>query len=475
MTGRTLTVYGLVLFGLFSSVKAVRAQGVSAWSDDVDTLVRAIRDIHPNPYGKRRRKTFDAAAAAAKERFPKISPHAAALELQRVLAMVGDGHTEWAVLPRSLRGKWLPLIFRRFEEGWFVRTGDPEYRELFGKPITHLAGTPIHEAVEKVLPYVSGENEVGKLDDAADLLRNVLVLDALGIAEGVPERVSVSVLEHDGSETSVSVGVTGDGWVRGDWVDVDKLLNPGGTEPLYRRLEGNYACAWLPEEKLVYVSFSEVRDGDDSTIAEFFKSVYDFARRVKPDKFVLDIRENSGGNLNLNGPVIRGLIATGHVDYPGRFFVVIGPDTYSAAMRLAVVLERYTHATFVGAPTGATPNHFGDTRIVELPNCGINVEISELYWQNSDPRDARPWITPDLPANPSAGTLIAGGDPALEAILRYEVSDSTIESFGPPMDRWQRANQLQAETWPALLAPRARLPHFDKHFPKRRVEACPLE
>ena len=473
MMHRTLaTPFGLTVIFLVQLVPQVRAQDAAAWAADVDTLVASIRRIHPDPYRLYQPSAWDSVAAVVKSRLQSLSPHAAAFETQRLLAMAGDGHTEWAVLPESLRGRWLPLIFRRFEEGWFVRTGHPSYHMLFGKPITRWAGVPIHEAVERVLPYVPGENVVGKLDDAANFLRVVKVLDALGMTAGIPESVSVSVLESDGSETTIAVGATEESWVRPSWIDVDKLLFPDVPEPLYRRLDGNYACAWLPDARLLYVVFNQTRDEDDSSIAEFFGGVYDFARRTEPNKFVLDIRENSGGNLDLNGPVVRGLIATSFLDQPGRFFVVIGPDTYSAAMNLAVQLERYTHALFVGSPTGATPNHFGDTRIVELPNSGIRAEISELYWQNSDPRDARPWITPDLPATPSAAAFIVGRDPALEAILGFQATNSLVERFGSPAARWRRASQLQTERWPALVAPAARPLALPQVAPQQREEEC---
>lgn len=455
--------------------EASEPQTAAVTRSDVDILLASIREIHPDPYRLFPESAFDSAAASLKRRLGSLSPHGAALETQRLLAMTGDGHTEWAALPSVLRGRWLPFIFRRFEEGWFVHTGDPSYRELFGKPILRLAGVPIHQALQRVLPYVSGDNDVDRLDDAADLLRNVLVLDAIGLTAGVPEEVPVSVLERDGSETTVPVRVTGDSWVQAEWRDVYKVVNPDAVEPLYRRLDGNYACVWLPDSGVLYVLFSEVRDDDELSIADFFGRVYGFARQVEPDRFVLDIRENSGGNLDLNGPVLRGLIANRHLDRPGRFFVVIGPDTFSAAMNLAVLLERHTHALFVGTPTGASPNHFGDTRVVELPDSGIRLEISELYWQNSDPRDVRPWITPDLAANPSAAALIDGRDPAMEAILRFQAPDTLPETLVVPMTRWRRSGQLQVERWPALLASASRPLEELQKIPLSRAEACTLQ
>lgn len=464
----------LMIVFLVMPVRDVRAQDPRVTGADIDFLLASIRQIHPNPHRLFAPSSFDSAAAALKGRLASLSPHGAALETQRILAMVGDGHTEWATIPTSLRGRWLPLIFRRFEEGWFVRTGDPSYGRLFGKPVARLADMPMNQAVQQVLPYVSGDNDIGKLDGAGNLLRNAWILGALGLTSGLPDEIAVTVLESDGSETTLSVRVTPDSWVQPGWRDVDKLLNPDVAEQLYRRLDGNYACAWLPDQRVLYVLFSEVRDNGDMSIAEFFGRVYDFARRAAPDKFVLDIRENSGGNLDLNGPVLRGLIADPQLDRPGRFFVIIGGDTFSAAMNLAVLLERHTHVLFVGEPTGATPNHFGDTRVVDLPDSGIRVEISELYWQNSDPRDERPWITPDLVADPSAAALIAGRDPAMEAILRFHPTDTLVTSFGAPMSRWRRPGQLQVERWPTLLTPATRPLNWSRTISEPRAEACTL-
>ncbi|MCH8247035.1 MAG: hypothetical protein IH951_11585 [Bacteroidetes bacterium] len=461
-----------LVLSLTSVTQSTWAQGSPGWAEDLEFLLKSIDEIHPNPYGVHSRESFITAASNLKSQHSELSEHAAALEIQRLLAMVGDGHTEWARMPESLRGDYLPIIFRPFVEGWFIRTGDPAYRPLFGKPITGIAGLAIQDVLDRVLPYVSGENEIGKLDDAANLIRNARVLDALGITDGIAKTVSFTVLESDGSESSIEVAVTDESWVQPHWRDVDKLLNPDVDEPLYRLLDGNYACSWLPDDQLLYVMFSEIRNDNDSTIEEFFGDVYEFASVVRPSKFVLDLRENSGGNLDLNGPVLRGLIANPEMDQPGKVFVAIGPDTYSAAMNLSVLLERYTNSLFVGTPTGATPNHYGDTRVVELPNSKIQVEISELAWQNSDPRDDRPWITPDIPVNPSAALFIAERDPVLETILDFSPPESLAEEFGPPMARWRRQNQLQEEIWPALLSASARPISHVEGGRGLKVESC---
>lgn len=473
------TIAGLVLahrqFEFPGSADASVPGRAASATADVDSLRGWIDRIHPHPYRVHSPADFDAAADRLRGRIDSLPDHAAALELQRLLAMVGDGHTEFASLPPSLRGPGLPLIIRRFAEGWFVTTGHTDYADLFGRPIESVGGVAMTELVPRLAPYVAADNPVERLDGIGNFLRLARVLDALGIDAPPGGTVEFVVVEEDGSRSTVPIDVLQEVRLGDDWADAEKYLRPDVPEPLFRSIDaGNYACRYLPGERAVYLLFSEVRDDDTiGPIAEYFPRALDFAEHSDAERLVLDIRENSGGNLDLNGPIIRGIIRS-RFDRPGALFVIIGDDTYSAAMHLAVALERLAHPIFVGVPTGSRPNHYGDTRTLTLPRTGIEVEISELYWQQSDPRDQRPWITPDVPATPTMRDRLVGHDGALEAALAHEPPASFAESFGPPLSRWQRANQLPDESWPELLEPAARAVALDDRPAEdpRPIELC---
>lgn len=107
-------------------------------------------------------------------------------------------------------------------------------------------------------------------------------------------------------------------------------------------------------------------------------------------------------------------------------------------------LERLTHATFVGEPTAAPPNHHADATSFELPHSGIEVETSTLYWQKSDPRDQRRWMHPDIPAPITFIDWKADVDPALEAIKSHlrSLPDSLPER--PTPRNWTRGSQRPA-------------------------------
>ena len=149
------------------------------------------------------------------------------------------------------------------------------------------------------------------------------------------------------------------------------------------------------------------------------------------DRLVLDLRLNRGGNGELNRPILVGLIQARKVNQRGRLFTIIGRGTWSAAQFLVNELARYTETIFVGEPTGGKVNSFGDSQKITLPNSGITVRVSTLWWQQ-DERDKRPWIAPQIAADLTLEDYRTNVDPALQAALAYSPGPSLTELLKEP-------------------------------------------
>jgi C-terminal processing protease CtpA/Prc len=140
-------------------------------------------------------------------------------------------------------------------------------------------------------------------------------------------------------------------------------------------------------------------------------------------------------------PLVHALTCHEAINEAGRLFVITDRGTFSAAANLAARIERHTHAVFVGEPPSARPNLYGDPEQFTLPASGIRVAISGLYWQESDPRDRRPWVRPDVPVRMSYDQYASGRDPALQAILAFDPSEAPEALTGPPNQHWARPGQ----------------------------------
>ena len=83
-------------------------------------------------------------------------------------------------------------------------------------------------------------------------------------------------------------------------------------------------------------------------------------------------------------------------------------------------LELNTNALFAGEPTGESPNMWGDPVDIKLPNSGIVIRASTLWWQSQDPLDRRDYRTPDVSVPLSFSAYVNNIDPVMEAIKRHQ-------------------------------------------------------
>ena len=114
---------------------------------------------------------------------------------------------------------------------------------------------------------------------------------------------------------------------------------------------------------------------------------------------------------------INSIIKTEKINKRGNLFVITGRRTFSAAQNLASFLEKQTNATFVGEPTGSSPNFVGEEDFITLPYSKLAMNVSDLYWQSSWPGDKRTWIAPLIYTPPTFKAYSMNRDEALESIL----------------------------------------------------------
>ena len=263
------------------------------------------------------------------------------------------------------------------------------------------------EALAAAARILSHENEWWARAWSPGWLGFPEIVDGLGLVDDI-EALQL-VVENEGREETVVVhpagrfepaGHGGAPAVRSGWTDMR-----GGETPLWlKNPERVYWSEFLPEDGTLYVSYRGVIElGPPLTNAEFWRQTFALADSLPVERLVIDIRDNGGGNNFFNRQVIRGIVARPELDQPGRLFVVIGPRTFSAAMNLALDLEQWTNATFVGEPTGNAVMFYGDAEELVLPASGITVNVSSLPWRPYDPRDRRDFLAPDLFAPLTAG------------------------------------------------------------------------
>jgi len=186
------------------------------------------------------------------------------------------------------------------------------------------------------------------------------------------------------------------------------------------RLKDKFWMTFLPAHNTLYVQVNEVNDKEEELLVDFAREVEEAVAKYKAERLVLDLRHNPGGNNYLARPLLLSLLRLNEINRFGQLYTLIGRETFSAAQNLVNNLEYFTTTLFVGEPTGASPNGYGDSKKFQLPNSKLTVRASSIYWRDLSADEKRPWTAPDLPVAYTSAAYFKGQDPVLDAALTFK-------------------------------------------------------
>jgi len=409
---------------LAQSTSPLDTTEVRLWREDLAFLRTEMPARHANLFHAMTRAQFDSALQAIDQRLPRIARHQVIVELQKLTALVGDGHSN--VSPwrdTSAVFQQLPVALYWFEDGIFVRAATKERAALLGARVVRIGGVPLEEALARVRPLISRDNEMGVRAWTPVLLTMPEVLHAIGLSAD-PTRATF-LLETTTGRREVPLPATGRfpmltgetdlTWTkRAGWVDA----RDRAAEPLWLGDPQNkYWYRYLPRTRSFYCQLNAIQQKSEDSLRIFFARAIAAADSSGAERFVLDLRLNGGGDGSWNRDIVRSLIKSSY-DTPGRLIVITGRRTWSAAQMLINELENIADVVFVGEPSASKGNVYGDSKKIVLPNSRLTVRVSSLYWQQSDPRDTREFIPVTVPAPLTFADYASGRDPALEAAER---------------------------------------------------------
>jgi hypothetical protein len=392
------------------------------WRQDLRFMVTEMKQRHANLYHAVSEEKFLAAVRSLDARIPSLRRNQIIVEMMRIAAMVGDGHTR--VDPRK-DAKFgfpsLPLKLYLFEDGLYIRAAAPEHAALVGTKIVAIGGVPVSEAIRRVSELASRDNDIGPKLFVPLYLNMPDILEALGLSAAHNE---AKLTLKEGSKTrtlTLRAGSVDPIWppdtdislvTPPGWVDARKTPAP----PLWLQAPLEYhRLIELADRQALYVQINMITDIDGQTLTQLGEKIGQKVAATNPHAIVLDLRLSQGGNGGLRYNFIRSLIKAEDADT--RLFVLTGRGTFSASQFLLDDLDQLSDAVFIGEPASSKPSSYADAYRMPLPNSGISVRSSIAWWQVGQNRD--PWTWVDVAAPLTFGDYAAGRDPALEAALSY--------------------------------------------------------
>jgi hypothetical protein len=333
---------------------------------------------------------------------------ALAVALMRTIALLGprNGHT--AIHPlddHRMPQHAYPVALHEFEDGVFVIAA--EHRELIGTELVAVDGVDITDVLRAVTPLVAHDNAWTIRARRPVFVVHTSVLRGLGVVED-DSTATFRLRRPNGSTVDVELeAVTAaayrDGLGRGDWF-------PDFTRVSHVRRNEWHWVEPSADGRVVHVGYNVTR-GD---VSGFAREVDALAASARVGLVILDLRLNGGGDNRTYQPLLRSVERLGDTT---RLAVLTSRLTFSAAMQLVVELEQETPATFVGEPTGGSPNQYGDAIVVELPNAGLNAHVATIAWMTAGASDDRLTREPDIRVAHESRAYFSDDDPVLNTAI----------------------------------------------------------
>lgn len=388
-----------------------REEGLRA---DLKFLVREMYRLHFDPHHVNPPAKFQEEISRFEADIPTLSEHQAIVRFQRLLGLLGDGHT----------GLWLksarvaPVRFFWFDEGLHVVAAERDNESLLGARLIRFGDKPIAEVIAAFEPIVSRDNEMNFKAGLCGLLRVAQFHCGLGLQTGI-SAVEFTVALPAGGEKTVRLATQ----LQRDYEDENWTSLPPGAGPLPLSRTHPDEMLWFEPTaagRVVYAAINGMGNEQGETFTDFTTKLFGHVdQHPEVERLILDFRRNGGGNTFLNRPLIDALCRS-RLNRPGGLIVMIGRATFSAAQNTVTEIDRRTAAVFVGEPTGSRPNFIGERVPFNLPYTGHRVSISDLLWVTSCPYDRRMWIEPHLYFPPTLADYLARRDSALEAAIGWQ-------------------------------------------------------
>jgi hypothetical protein len=422
LTGTLFKRSGILLLGIATVVAAVgsadtqKQKNITAaeMHEDLRFFARELPKRHKNAFHFTPEDRFRAAIDELDAHLDTMNEDAFYVGLMRLTAMVGDAHTHMNMQEESIRV--FPLGIVHFAEaGYRVVSAGPGAEKALGARILKIDRTP-EELFFSILSPLATQNEnltyVPALVDV--FLRDARVLHGAGIVDKV-EAARFTLEDDAGQQFSLDISSIA--------VEPGKPLSLAPfhkathfteiSEPM-RNPSPSFSYTYVPEARTVYADVRSMADVNDPA-----KELFAFIRGKQPDKLIIDLRRNPGGDYfhGLHG-LIEPIAKLASINQKGHLFVLIGPLTGSAAIINSSQFHTMTQAILVGQPIGAKPTEYAEHKTMELPRTrfivGYSVEFYDFAFNKENV------VSPDFEIKATWDDIKNGGSPVIDWCLAYK-------------------------------------------------------
>ncbi len=295
------------------------------WRQDVAYLAAELPKRHANAFHFISRERFEAEVAELDGKLDRLNADEIYAGMDRIANLIGDGHT-YIKVPEDNAN--FPIDIERFGDEHRVVATTSGNEKALGTRVIKIQDMPIarlHELLLALTP--ADETQVLRDLRVLGFLTTGIFLHGMGI---IPDRnvARYTLAGDNGQEFTIDIHAVAPGESsKISWIPAFK------ERPLFRQKPGdNFWYTYLPDSHTVSCSFRGYKG-----LGKQAKGLFDLIQQQHPDKLVIDLRLNGGGD-------------------------------YFAAMSNSAHFRYQTNAILAGQQIGEKPNSYQEAREMKLPN-----------------------------------------------------------------------------------------------------------
>ncbi|MDF3001816.1 MAG: peptidase [Bacillota bacterium] len=383
------------------------------WLEVLDFLQYELPKRHKNLYFQTSETNYLDQIQSLRNALNRLENPVITAEIAKIVASVGDAHTSIDIPVYYL----CPLEFYWFKGGIYAINTAKSDEVLRYQRITHIDGMDIESVIAKMSTMISHENHSYLKAMLPKYLPAIEFLYGLQIAQSVNGLTFTYENESGGgSEWFVPSCPFSE---YHEQMNENRVALPSDKLPLFRKNPNRYYwMEYLQDARTIYFKYNICKEMEKESVQAFGERLLGGIRENKPEKLVIDMRNNTGGNSTLLDPFIDALAKCDQINQQGKVFVITGRDTFSSALLNVFSLKNKTRAILVGEPTGGKPNCYGEVLRVKLEQSGFRISYSTKYYHLIED-DLMPSLYPDVQKESTIQDYLELSDPCMEYILLF--------------------------------------------------------
>ena len=383
-----------------------RSERNKNWVSDLEFLKKELPEKHKNLFFKLSQNDFNSMLDEIIGNVSKLSDYQIVYSLREVFSKIGDSHTTFI--------SHLPDIAYPFQTYWYsdgIYIIESVKEEMIGKKITKLDNKTIDIISNEMEKFYPNVNSASKLIFTPKLIKDPDVYKFL-----FTDKKNSLTINTENEEFEIDYLPESVYRLKKSYQLEPKI------EPLYlKNREAPFWYEYDEDKRILYCQYntcwsdSDKNSYPDYDFDEFYDEIVNIVKNNKLDKFIFDVRFNTGGNSSTGTNLIKKI--SGYKKNIKKSFVIIGRDTFSSAIINSYDMIEQLDAVSVGEPTWGQPNSYGEIKSFNLPNSGIKVYYSTKFFRETKENvDA---LIPEINIKISFQDYMNGKDPFMEAVYNY--------------------------------------------------------